>query len=146
MQKVDRFYFASSQLAWRFLRECEKAGITTGFPALKPNEAGDYEVQTRPQDAETAEPIARAVRGPAGRLRALGYEPSCMGGNCMAYVKRLDGERRAQVYNECLWLPEEGDELEVFAGTLGPDDEEPADLRTFTTLAECVAALEAEQR
>jgi hypothetical protein len=38
-------YFATADLAWQFMRECDDAGILVGYPSLSNNDGKGYSVQ-----------------------------------------------------------------------------------------------------
>ncbi len=57
--KVDRFYFATSEKAQTFMRECDKHGIRTGFPQRR---RGRHSVATRPSDRARAKRVFEALR------------------------------------------------------------------------------------
>jgi|HubBroStandDraft_6_1064221.scaffolds.fasta_scaffold122747_2 hypothetical protein len=43
---VWMYQFTTSSLAWEFMRTCDEAGWSSGYPSLKVNDSGYYTVQT----------------------------------------------------------------------------------------------------
>lgn len=48
---TTKTYFATSKEAWAFMRRCDEAGISAGFPSLKPEADKGYSVQHKDAEA-----------------------------------------------------------------------------------------------
>ena len=55
--KNIKYEVNTSAEAWTLLRAFEAAGVTAGYPSLKPNESGNYTVAVVAEDVTAADAV-----------------------------------------------------------------------------------------